>query len=99
MPGCAPRPAEPEARRRRANDRHSGGRPHRLAMVADPQDTPPYRETDVSTAEAGQNTAPPDLTSRPPRYRDFGEISGLRPDRVGGSRCAASYNLTWLDLT
>ena len=57
MPGCAHRPAEPEARRRRANDRHSGGRPHRLAMVADPQDTPPYRETDVSTAEAGQNTA------------------------------------------
>ena len=48
-------------------------------MVADPQDTPPYRETDVSTAEAGQNTAscPPDLTSRPPRYPRFGEISGL----------------------
>src|SRR5512132_3493207 len=43
--GGSHRPAEPEARRRRANDRHSGGRPHRLAMVADPQDTPPCRET------------------------------------------------------
>ena len=32
--------------------------PVELAMVADHQDTPLYRETDVSTAEAGQNTAP-----------------------------------------
>ena len=58
MPGCAHRPAEPEAPRRRANDPHSRGRPCQLAMVADHQDTPLYRETDVSTAEAGQNTAP-----------------------------------------
>ena len=79
MPGCAHRPAEPEAPRRRANDPHSRGRPCRLAMVADHQDTPLYRETDVSTAEAGRNTAPcpPDLTPRPPRYPRFREISGL----------------------
>ena len=77
VPGCAHRPAEPEAARRRANDPHSRGRPRRLAMVADPQDTPLHRETDVSTAEAGQNTAPcpPDLTPRPPRQAEAMAIS------------------------
>ena len=44
-------------------------------MVADPQDTPPYRETDVSTAEAGQNTA-----SCPPISRRD------RPDTRGSVR-------------
>src|SRR5512143_943230 len=58
------------------SDPHSRVRLHRLAMVADSQHAPPYREADISTAEACQNTAPwtPDLAPRTPRCRGFREM-------------------------
>jgi hypothetical protein len=76
MPGCAHRPAEPEARRRRAPQRRSppstryGCRPPRHAAI-------PRNRRLHGRGGSEHSSHPPHLTPRPTRYPRFGEISGL----------------------